>query len=103
MPSERQLEMQPRRHVLEVFAEALNDGDGVAWHRVVGRPCAQAGQGKGGKDDYSARTAARHKLLEPILTLSNKRFKIGSLFGAASVIPPWHGNTLSDARSRSLS
>jgi hypothetical protein len=49
--TQRQLEMQPWRNVLEIFAEALHDGDGVAWHRVIGCPYAQADQHENGKDD----------------------------------------------------
>ena len=38
--AQRQLEMQSRRNVFEIFAEALHDGDGIARHGVIGCPCA---------------------------------------------------------------
>ena len=42
--AERQLEMQARRNLLEILAEALDDRDRVARHRVIGRPAADEHQ-----------------------------------------------------------
>ena len=38
--AQRQLEMQSRRNILEILSETLDDGDRVARHGVIGRPCA---------------------------------------------------------------
>ena len=42
--AERQLEVQAWLNLLEIFAEALHDGDEVARHGVVGRPNGQGDQ-----------------------------------------------------------
>src|SRR5690606_6499947 len=68
--AERQLEVQSRWNVLEVLAEALHDSDGIARHRVIGRPREQAGPSENGNDNQPARPAARQELLEPSLPLS---------------------------------
>src|SRR5829696_9327539 len=95
--------MEPRRNVLEIFAEALHDRDRVARHSVIGCPCTPAKQRKNGKDDDAARAPGRHDLLQPILAVSDQVFKIGTGFGPAipgvalAAALPWHRNVLSRA------
>src|ERR1700738_3117474 len=79
--AQRQLEMQSRRNVLEILTEPLHDSDRVAWHSVIGRPCDQTDQGKGGKEDYRSQATTRQYLLQSILPLPDQILNIGTGFG----------------------
>ena len=88
--------MQSRRNVLEILAETLDDRDGVARYRVVGRPGAQDGERDNGGDHESSRATTGHGLPEPLLPVPNQVFKIGRGLAVPGVAPTavtflwWH-------------
>jgi hypothetical protein len=99
--------MQSRLHVLEVLAEPLHHGDGVAGNRVVGRPCAQAGEHQDDERNRATPTAAAGQdPLEPVLSLADQVFKVGGSDPATRGTAPtsvtvlrWHRDFLIDCTS----
>ena len=76
--------MQAGLYVFEIFAEALDNRDGITWNRVIRGPCSEKQRGEHDKQDGCARAAARHHLLEPFLPLANKLLEFGAWIGAAT-------------------
>src|SRR3954449_1104402 len=102
--AEGQLGVQAWLNLLQVSAEALHDGDGVARNGVDGRPSDQGDQNETDdqEDHPAARATAGHHPSESILPLPNQLLKLGT---ASSPVAPraalvavtalgWHSGAL---------
>src|SRR3954470_8930691 len=102
--AEGQLGVQAWLNLLQVSAEALHDGDGVARNGVEGRPSDQGDENETGdqEDHPAARATAGHHPSESILPLPNQLLELGT---ASSPVAPraalvavialgWHSDAL---------